>query len=109
MLPLPPAPFPDSAMQGSADLLTFAFDRSSRPDDLLPIYVDALNPSFSLNARQFRLLVRLLIAGLRAQNVRRGDCVLVNLGNSVRAKGGRGGVDLRSSTLVWLIVGSLLI
>lgn len=68
----------------TTDLLSFAFDALPLPDDgLQPLYVDAVDPSCSLNARQFRLLVRSLIAGLKAHNVQKGDCVLVNLGNCV--------------------------
>jgi hypothetical protein len=66
------------------DLLTFCFDGPYQYDHLRPIFIDAQDPSRALNASQFRLLVRTLIAGLKAHHVQRGDCVLVHLGNSVR-------------------------
>ncbi|OKL62645.1 hypothetical protein UA08_01658 [Talaromyces atroroseus] len=67
------------------DLLSFALDE--RPvdyDDHRPLYVDAENPAWSLNAVQVRQLVRTLIAGLKkAADVNEGDCVLVTLPNNV--------------------------
>lgn len=66
------------------DLLTFCFDGPNQYDHQRPIFIDAQDPSRALNASQFRLLVRTLIAGLKAHHVQRGDCVLVHLGNSVR-------------------------
>jgi hypothetical protein len=68
------------------DLLTFALDdRPVEYDEQRPIYIDAENPSWALNARQFRMLVRSLIAGLRhAADLREAECVLVHLPNNVR-------------------------
>ncbi|KAL1968640.1 hypothetical protein VTN77DRAFT_1466 [Rasamsonia byssochlamydoides] len=66
------------------DLVSFVFD--DRPvgyDEQRPIYIDAENPSWALNARQFRMLVRTLIAGFKAQNLQPGECVLVHLPNNV--------------------------
>lgn len=67
------------------DLLSFALDE--RPvdyDDHRPLYVDAENPTWSLNILQVKLLIRTLIAGLRrAADIREGDCVLVTLPNNV--------------------------
>ncbi|PGH28279.1 hypothetical protein AJ80_00170 [Polytolypa hystricis UAMH7299] len=66
------------------DILSFAFD--NRPvgyDEQQPIYISADNPSWALTAKQFRVLVRSLIAGFRAHGLQKGDCVLVNLPNNV--------------------------
>ena len=65
------------------DLLTFAFGGPRPYNEQRPLFIDAEHPSCSLNALQFRLLVRTLIAGLKAHNVQKGDCVLVHMGNSV--------------------------
>jgi non-ribosomal peptide synthetase component E (peptide arylation enzyme) len=66
------------------DLLSFVFeDRPVNYDEQRPIYIDAENPSWAINAQQFRILVRRLIAGFKAQNLQRGDCVLVHLPNNV--------------------------
>lgn len=65
------------------DLLSFAFRGPAHYDQQRPIFIDAEDPSRSFNAAQFRVLVRTLIAGLKAHHVQRGDCVLVHLGNSV--------------------------
>ncbi|RAH58125.1 adenylate-forming enzyme AfeA [Aspergillus piperis CBS 112811] len=63
------------------DVLSFAFDHSVDYDESQPLYIDARNPSRSLNANQLRRLVRALIAGLR-RYIKQGECVLVHLGNS---------------------------
>jgi hypothetical protein len=67
------------------DLLSFALDEQPvEYDDHRPLFVDAENPAWSLNALQVRLLVRTLIAGLKqVADVRDGDCVLVTLPNNV--------------------------
>lgn len=67
------------------DLLSFALDEQPVAyDEQRPLYVDAENPALSLNARQVRLFVRTLIAGLiKRADVRTGDCVLVTLPNNV--------------------------
>ncbi|EAW13115.1 adenylate-forming enzyme AfeA [Aspergillus clavatus NRRL 1] len=65
------------------DLLTFCFDGSVQYDHQRPLFIDAQDSSRSLNACQFRLLVRTLIAGLKAHHVQRGDSVLVHLGNNI--------------------------
>jgi hypothetical protein len=80
----PSSPSPE-AHHVYTDLLTFCFDGPNQYDQRRPIFIDAQDPSRSLNASQFRLLVRTLIAGLKAHHVQRGDCVLVHLGNSVRS------------------------
>ena len=67
------------------DLLSFALDEKPVAyDEQRPLYVDAENPALSLNARQVRLFVRTIIAGLRKRaGVEDGDCVLVTLPNNV--------------------------
>ncbi|EED19621.1 adenylate-forming enzyme AfeA [Talaromyces stipitatus ATCC 10500] len=67
------------------DLLSFAFDEKPVAyDEYRPLYVDAENPSLSLNAHQVRLFVRTVIAGLKKRaNLEAGECVLVTLPNNV--------------------------
>lgn len=67
------------------DVLSFALDdRPVNYDSQRPLYIDAENPSWAINYRQLRLLVRSLISGLRhGADVKEGDCVLVNLPNNV--------------------------
>lgn len=67
------------------DLLTFSFHGPAQYDRRRPLFIDAEDPSRSLNAAQFRLLIRTLIAGLKAHNVQSGDSVLVHMGNNVSA------------------------
>ncbi|KAJ5690179.1 Nicotinic acid-CoA ligase pyr1 [Penicillium macrosclerotiorum] len=64
------------------DLLTFTFCGPTPYNQNQPLFIDAEDPSRSFTATQFRQLVRTLIAGLKAHNVRQGDCVLLHLGNS---------------------------
>jgi hypothetical protein len=73
----------DMEPHSETDLVSFAFSGPTTFDPSKPIYIDARNPSRAFNAIQFRQLVRSLIAGLRARGVERGDCVLVQLENSV--------------------------
>lgn len=65
------------------DLLTFTFCGPTPYNPNQPLFIDAEDPSRSFTATQFRQLVRTLIAGFKAYNVRQGDCVLLHLGNSV--------------------------
>ncbi|KAL3472999.1 hypothetical protein BJX99DRAFT_204372 [Aspergillus californicus] len=65
------------------DLLSFCFRGPVAYDEERPLFIDAETPSQSFSARQFKTLVRTLIAGLKAHHVQRGDCVLVHLGNSI--------------------------
>ncbi|KAJ5921644.1 hypothetical protein N7454_009118 [Penicillium verhagenii] len=76
------------------DLLSFIFDDPPYDQDL-PIYVDAKNPSRSISCNQARVLIRKLIAGLRAAGLRRGDCVLIHSFN-----------DINYSILVLAIIGA---
>lgn len=67
----------------AGDLLSFTFG-GPKPYNLnQPLFIDAGDPSRSFTATQFRQLVQTLIAGLKAHNVKPGDCVLLHLGNSV--------------------------
>ena len=72
----------DSLETPATDLLSFAFEGPYEVHQHQPLYIDAEDPSRSLDARQFRKLVRSLIAGLRAAGLQRGESVLVNLANS---------------------------
>lgn len=65
------------------DLLTFTFGGPTLYNQNQPIFIDAEDTSRSFTAAQFRQLVRTLIAGFKAHNVQKGDCVLLHLGNSV--------------------------
>ncbi|RAH70290.1 adenylate-forming enzyme AfeA [Aspergillus aculeatinus CBS 121060] len=75
--------YPNLGQHPYTDLLTFAFRSPYHYDRERPLLIDAENLSQSFNARQFETLVRTLIAGLKAHDVQRGDCVLVHLGNSI--------------------------
>lgn len=75
-----PSGAPNSAVY--TDLVTFTFNGPAQHGER-PLYIDADNPSQALNAGQFKLLVRTLIAGLKAHNVQQGDCVLVHMQNNV--------------------------
>ena len=47
------------------------------------IYIDAVNPTRTISSRQGRVLVRKLVAGLRAAGLQKGDCVCVHSFNDV--------------------------
>jgi hypothetical protein len=59
------------------DVVSFALDdRPVSYDSQRPLYVDAENPTWAINSRPLRLLVRSLISGLKhGADVRDGDCV----------------------------------
>ncbi|RAL10593.1 acetyl-CoA synthetase-like protein [Aspergillus homomorphus CBS 101889] len=63
------------------DIVSFAFNGPVEYDQTRPLYIDARDPSRSLNAQQFKHLVQTLVAGLK-RHVQPGDAVLVHLGNS---------------------------
>ncbi|OJJ43494.1 hypothetical protein ASPZODRAFT_73829 [Penicilliopsis zonata CBS 506.65] len=67
----------------SHDVVSFALDVQREYDPSQPLLIDANHPDRSLNGAQISLLVRTLIAGLTAQGLEKGDCVLVNMGNNV--------------------------
>jgi len=68
----------------ATDLVSFAFENINNYDNQKPLYIDADEPSRSLNASQFSLLVRKLISGLQAAGLQQGDCVALHLANNVR-------------------------
>ncbi|RAH83132.1 adenylate-forming enzyme AfeA [Aspergillus japonicus CBS 114.51] len=63
------------------DVVSFAFNGPVEYDQTRPLYIDARDPSRSLNAYQLKHLVQTLVAGLK-RHVEPGDAVLVHLGNS---------------------------
>ncbi|KAH7053306.1 AMP-binding enzyme [Macrophomina phaseolina] len=65
------------------DLVSWTFGGPvSDPDQ--PILIDALSPSNSLSLHQVAAKTRQLIAGLRAQGIKPGDCVCVNCFNDLQ-------------------------
>ncbi|RAK95495.1 acetyl-CoA synthetase-like protein [Aspergillus ibericus CBS 121593] len=68
----------------SRDVVTFALEAQAEYDPCEPLFIDAHEPSLSLNATQFRFLVHSLIAGFKANAMQPGDCVLVHMGNNIR-------------------------
>ncbi|KAI9035959.1 acetyl-CoA synthetase-like protein [Aspergillus affinis] len=67
----------------SHDVVSFALDARADYDPSEALFIDAQYPSRYLNGLQFPLLVRTLIAGLKAHGVEKGDCVVVHTGNNV--------------------------
>jgi non-ribosomal peptide synthetase component E (peptide arylation enzyme) len=66
------------------DIVSYSFQiQSDHVDDNKPLFINAADPSQSLNATQIRTLVIRLIAGLRARGFKRGDSVLLPLPNNV--------------------------
>lgn len=66
-----------------SDLVSFALDRQHLYDQNKPLFIDADDPVLSLSASQTIALVSRLVAGLRAAGLKRGDVVLLHLGNHV--------------------------
>lgn len=66
---------------GDTFRLTFYSDLKYDWDE--PIYIDALEPSRSISARQAKKLVRQLAAGLKAIGVKKGDCVSIHSINDI--------------------------
>ena len=66
------------------DVVSFAFDTQVQYSENVPLYVDAENPSWSLNLKQVRELVQTLIAGFQGIGIEKGDTVVVQLPNTVR-------------------------
>jgi acyl-CoA synthetase (AMP-forming)/AMP-acid ligase II len=64
------------------DILSWTFDDLSYDWDM-PIYIDALNPSRSISARQARTLARQLAAGLKKLGLQKGDCVSIHSFNDI--------------------------
>ncbi|KJY00047.1 AMP-binding enzyme like protein [Zymoseptoria brevis] len=64
------------------DILSWTFDNLNYDWDS-PIYIDALNPSRSISARQARTMARQLAAGLKKIGLRKGDCVSIHSANDI--------------------------
>ncbi|EEP79425.1 hypothetical protein UREG_04271 [Uncinocarpus reesii 1704] len=64
------------------DLLSWIFDNPPYDQDK-PIYINPHNPSESISCNQARVLIRKLIAGLRANGFKRGDCLNVHSFNDI--------------------------
>lgn len=64
------------------DILSWIFDHVSYDWDA-PLYIDALDPSKSISARQARSFILRLTAGFKANGLRKGDTVCVHAFNSV--------------------------
>lgn len=85
---LPSRPQP-SSLAGSghripiSDIVSFALDRQHLYNQNKPLFIDADDPILSLSASQTIALVSRLVAGLRAAGLKKGDVVLLHLGNHV--------------------------
>jgi long-subunit acyl-CoA synthetase (AMP-forming) len=66
------------------DLLSWIFDEKSYDWDE-PMYIDAADPSQSINARQAKSIVRKLAAGLRHVGLQKGETVCLHAFNHVNA------------------------
>ncbi|KAI1921808.1 hypothetical protein LOZ12_002127 [Ophidiomyces ophidiicola] len=64
------------------DILSWIFDNPSYDQDK-PIYINPHNPSESISCNQARVLIRKLIAGLRANGFKEGDCLNVHSFNDI--------------------------
>lgn len=85
---LPNRPQPSSAAGSGqripiSDIVSFALDRQHLYDQNKPLFIDADDPILSLSASQTIALVSRLVAGLRAAGLKKGDAVLLHLGNHV--------------------------
>ncbi|KAE8378625.1 hypothetical protein BDV26DRAFT_292023 [Aspergillus bertholletiae] len=66
----------------TTDVLSYIFSDPPYDHDR-PVYVDAGDTSRSISYNQARVIVRKLIAGLRAWGVQRGDCVAIHSFNDI--------------------------
>ena len=73
----------DTSQTAGFDLLSFAFNGPVKVDQQKPLYIDAGDPTQTLNAAQLKVLVRKLIAGFRTAQLPKGGRVLVHLFNHV--------------------------
>jgi len=64
------------------DFVSFCFDRQNDFDEEKPVLIDADETSRCLNYKQYRTLVRRLIAGFKACGLHDGDSVLCQVGNT---------------------------
>lgn len=65
------------------DLLSFVFATQVQYGETIPLYIDAGNPSWSLNLQHVKQIVQTLIAGFQSLGIEQGDCVLIHLSNNV--------------------------
>lgn len=75
----------DLAALSKLDLLTYVFGAagSANGDEDTPVLIDAEDPSRSLSINQARVLVRKIVAGLKAFGLKQGDTVCIHATNSV--------------------------
>ncbi|KAF2806774.1 AMP-binding enzyme [Mytilinidion resinicola] len=64
------------------DILSWTFDNPQFDQDK-KIYIDAVNPSRSITAREARTLIRKMVAGLRAAGLQKEDCVYLHSFNDI--------------------------
>jgi non-ribosomal peptide synthetase component E (peptide arylation enzyme) len=65
------------------DLLSWIFDNLSYDWDT-PVYIDAADPSKSINARQAKSIIRKLAAGFQHAGLQKGETVCLHSFNHVR-------------------------
>ena len=80
----PSSNFLRDAYSKQQDVVSFTFETQVQYSENIPLYVDAENPSWSLNLKQVRQLVQTLIAGFQAIGIEKGDTVVIQLPNTVR-------------------------
>ncbi|KAK8238704.1 amp dependent CoA ligase [Phyllosticta capitalensis] len=75
----------DLAALSKLDLLTYVFGAagSANGDEDTPVLIDAEDPSRSLSINQARVLVRKIVAGLKAFGLKQGDTVCIHATNSI--------------------------
>ena len=61
----------DLSPNTDVDLVLFAIDGPVSFDQQKPLYIDASDPTHNLNANQFRVFVRKLVAGFKAAGLRK--------------------------------------
>lgn len=66
------------------DLMSWYFDEPQYDIDK-PVYIDAANPSRAYSHRQAKSAILKVAAGLKAQGLKKGDCVCLHSFNDVRA------------------------
>ncbi|KAK8154033.1 hypothetical protein IWX90DRAFT_464536 [Phyllosticta citrichinensis] len=75
----------DLAALSKLDLLTYVFGAagSTGANDDTPALIDAENPSRSLSINQARVIVRKIVAGLKAFGLTQGDTVCIHAANDI--------------------------
>ncbi|KAH0596607.1 hypothetical protein MHUMG1_05725 [Metarhizium humberi] len=76
------------------DILSYIFDEPDYDQDK-PVYVDTNDSTRTISCNQARVIIRQLIAGLRAAGVKPGDCIAIHSFN-----------DISYSMLVLAIIGA---